>query len=519
MKRFVLLIVFLLIGRMAAKPANFEDLRLQAKGRSISLSSDNSFEAVVVSDYRSPNMELNPNISQSQVDLGENLRTAYVQSLDGRYGFRLRFSGIYENRLSKNSHVRINPEGCLLTGQLEPECYTIEGIRMSNIEILDGDVNVTPKRKRIGELTDDDLYTLVTLEQVEFSQKQGSYANVYEGVVQSSWVNAFSRPLRFVDGWASLLKDSENRDIYMLVNTKCTWRRGTRVPGGSGSITGIVVHTPMRRYGGNMGRYSIRPRDEEDIVVSDDSSTSYYQTIVEWNWNDNKAGIMRLEDPDSAGSITNRILADVGTGFLSTDSGAKLRFDTEYDVSGIQDGGGMRKNGALRLDSETRKWFELDKKGHLVNVRSILIECATEGLSGRGICFDFSFVAGNHDINRSWGFPVDWKIEYSIDGNSFMEVDRRFILRPVVYTNRSMSNVGHRQLSYDAALGFTEYSVPLPISLLGQKRVVIKLSPASLRLAAIPDNPSEDSATGEMTEKFNHPFVLRLGSAALKILK
>ena len=62
-------------------------------------------EALVVSDYRSQNMELNPNVSWDKVDLGENLRTAYVESPDGRYGFRLRFAGIYENRLERGDRV------------------------------------------------------------------------------------------------------------------------------------------------------------------------------------------------------------------------------------------------------------------------------------------------------------------------------------------------------------------------------------------------------------------------------
>lgn len=48
-------------------------------------------EGIVVSDYRSPNMELNPNLNYYSVDLEENDRTVYVEAADGSCGIRLRF--------------------------------------------------------------------------------------------------------------------------------------------------------------------------------------------------------------------------------------------------------------------------------------------------------------------------------------------------------------------------------------------------------------------------------------------
>ena len=87
---------------------DFAALRAEAAGRTVRLAPGTQLEALVVSDYRSQNMELNPNVSWDKVDLGENLRTAYVESPDGRYGFRLRFAGIYENRLERGDRVRLD---------------------------------------------------------------------------------------------------------------------------------------------------------------------------------------------------------------------------------------------------------------------------------------------------------------------------------------------------------------------------------------------------------------------------
>ena len=426
---------------------DFAALRAEAAGRTVRLAPGTQLEALVVSDYRSQNMELNPNVSWDKVDLGENLRTAYVESPDGRYGFRLRFAGIYENRLERGDRVRLDLGGCSLTGETDPERYTVDGLCAANVEVLERGVALPAKERCIADLKDEDLYTYVTLAGTEFLSKQGCYANVFESCVQRSRLNAFDQPSRRTDGWASLLKDADNGSIYMLVNTKCAWRRdGRGVPHGVGAVSGVLVHTPMRRYGGDMGRYAIRPLDERDIAIPRDTASSY-------------------------------------------------------------------------VDSDTRDWFRFDNRGRMSGAEAIVVETSTEGVEGRGLSFDFSFLAGNHDINRSWGYPVEWKVEYSVDGLPFIDAGRIFVLRPVVYNDAVIKDLGLRRLSYDAALGFTEYSVPLPVSLLGHKRLTVRLTPASAVMATIPENPADDSAGGVVTADFRQPFVLRLGRVAVRALR
>ena len=265
---------------------DFAALRAEAAGRTVRLAPGTQLEALVVSDYRSQNMELNPNVSWDKVDLGENLRTAYVESPDGRYGFRLRFAGIYENRLERGDRVRLDLGGCSLTGETDPERYTVDGLCTANVEVLERGVALPAKERRIADLKDEDLYTYVTLAGTEFLSKQGCYANVFESCVQRSRLNAFDQPSRRTDGWASLLKDADNGSIYMLVNTKCAWRRdGRGVPHGVGAVSGVLVHTPMRRYGGDMGRYAIRPLDERDgagYVVVGNAIDALQRLAADW---------------------------------------------------------------------------------------------------------------------------------------------------------------------------------------------------------------------------------------------
>ena len=206
---------------------DFAALRAEAAGRTVRLAPGTQLEALVVSDYRSQNMELNPNVSWDKVDLGENLRTAYVESPDGRYGFRLRFAGIYENRLERGDRVRLDLGGCSLTGETDPERYTVDGLCTANVEVLERGVALPAKERRIADLKDEDLYTYVTLAGTEFLSKQGCYANVFESCVQRSRLNAFDQPSRRTDGWASLLKDADNGST----TARRTWSSTPMSPG------------------------------------------------------------------------------------------------------------------------------------------------------------------------------------------------------------------------------------------------------------------------------------------------
>ena len=105
---------------------------------------------------------------------------------------------------------------------------------------------------------------------------------------------------------------------------------------------------------------------------------------------------------------------------------------------------------------------------------------------------------------------MEWKVEYSVDGLPFIDAGRIFVLRPVVYNDAVIKDLGLRRLSYDAALGFTEYR---------HKRLTVRLTPASAVMATIPENPADDSAGGVVTADFRQPFVLRLGRVAVRALR
>jgi len=126
------------------------------------------------------------------------------------------------------------------------------------------------KQRRISELTDDDVYTFVSLENTEFLFKEGSYANVYENYSLSSDVNASQTGNNNrMDGWASLLMDDAGNSIYAPVNMLCLWRRsGQGVPQG-----GVVILAQKGRPGGGhalvvTGHFRVHPVGGQQVDIA-----------------------------------------------------------------------------------------------------------------------------------------------------------------------------------------------------------------------------------------------------------
>ncbi len=521
----VIICLALLVAPLFSSAATFEEVRKMASTTPQEFTSSTIIEGIVVSDYRSLNNELNPNLDFMSVDHSQDLRTAYIVSTDGRYGFRLQFISHHENRLERWDRVKLELKGSVILRENEPERYTISEFKKASILSQVAGEPIVGKSRNIATIQDEDVYTLVTINDTEFMHKEGSFTNVFEQFVQPMPHNSASRPNGYTDGWASLFKDKNGDAMYMLINTRVPWRRGyERVPQGTGPITGVVVHTKMRRYADSMGTYQIRPMCREDIAVSK-APSSFYTTIVEWNWNRNFFGKIKFKEAGETDSwrdnkITNdAILADIGTGLLYTDNGAPMSLDAEYDSRFSDDAINKRANAALRFNTYTKQWYVMEG-AEVKGFRSIYTEFSTEGLQGKAATFDFTFVVGNHSIDMSHGFPCDWQVQYSVDGVNFVTAATNISLRTMLWTNmRSGKLKGNRLLSYDCATGFTEHSIPLPAAILGHKRVLVRLSPCSTHLATIPKNYADNSFVDEVKENVNLGFALRIGGISVKYIK
>lgn len=534
MKRLSVLIMMLCGFSALAHADDFESVRkLAGKSSTVKLEDGLFIEGILVSDRTSLNMADNPNVKWNQVDLGENFRTMYIQSEDGRYGFRLISSSLY-NPFPRFAKVRVDLSGAELLREDNPERYTVRGIGPEDMTVIDGYVETLPKKLHISELKDEDIYTYVSVQDLEFAGKHGSFANVYEPGVQQTWLNAFKKASGNADSWPTMLKDGKGDVIYMLVNTKCTWRRkGDWLPQGKGEIAGVLVHSPMRRHGG-VGPYSIRPAGLNEIRIAKEPDTSY-ETVVEWNWNRNYECALDLEGGLVEWIVndvlkSDRIHADIGKGYLSTTCGADMTVAPEYDSRSALDGcegrygygygEGSREYGAVCFISDAAQWYEFDARGNAVPSQAVLVETSTAGCEGSIVTFDFTWMAGmNRKIAYAWGFPAEWQVAWSEDGSQWHDAGEPVVLRPMYWNDKEIKEVGKRNLSYDAALGFTEHSVRMPAEVLGKEKLFIRIAPCSDVITMIPADPAEPINRGRMREDFSQPFHLNIGKISLQTIK
>lgn len=96
-----------------------------------------------------------------------------------------------------------------------------------------------------------------------------------------------------ISKYPRLVRDAEGSSIYTYTNTTCPYRRdGVRLPYGSGTLSGVIVHElfPNYVYGdnddeelsGNIGRYQIRHQSYSDIAF--DKEKSFSNILAEFRY-------------------------------------------------------------------------------------------------------------------------------------------------------------------------------------------------------------------------------------------
>ena len=121
----------------------------------------------VIGDAGNPNMDQNLNTGPNSITTDENDCTNYVQSLDGRYGFRLKFAAPADNVCLRGEQVKILLDGVTLSRESDPMRYTLRGLKAGNIEKAAEASALEPKARTIATLTDDDIYTYLSFRNVE----------------------------------------------------------------------------------------------------------------------------------------------------------------------------------------------------------------------------------------------------------------------------------------------------------------------------------------------------------------
>ena len=518
----------------AQEVKSFEQVRAMVVEDKIQITESVVIEGVVISDCDSPNMDINHNVTTAKTDITHSMRTAYIQTPDGKYGFRLKFDNPEDNDLYRYGTVRIDLKGATIQKEYNPERYTIQNLCTENVlSFKRGDASkVVRKEKHIKDLTDEDVYTFVTLKDLEFIFKEGSYTNIWEPYCIKSELHNVPKPYGVtsrMDSWASLLRDNDNSAIYMHVNTLCQWRRnGKPVPKGMVELNGIIVSSENRRHGGPMGRFQIRPVDEKDIVLA--KGKSPYKTIVGWFYEGNNGAEVNYEMMGYKTSQNwktevkgDRLLPDVGKGYMWTTSDSYFVLCEDYNDVTTHERGRVYA-GAIGFEGPTTSWYIFDSAGKVVGTNSIFIEFSTAKISGTALSVSFDFGAGKQSADTSWQYPAQWKVECSYDGRRWVTLkdtatDQLITnLRPVPFWPSRLKLLGGdksvKPTGYDCGMGLQQHTYALPQAAFGCEKVLIRITPATDKLAQIRSKPEHDMILekGVVTPTCKQTTFFRFGS-------
>lgn len=477
---------------------------------------DVCIEGYVVSDPAYGNAGPNTPITSMRIDYTGTKRIIYLESLDGRYGFMIEFKSEKDNVLKRYDKVRFNLNGCYFgkegssnIADKDPIRYYINEVTAENILSAEsGSESTIPhKEKFFNELTDEDVYTYVTLKDCEFPIKKGPLTPLNEGYTGGGVGTIFTA--NRISQYPLLVRDSHGNAFYTVTNTTCTYRRtGSKLPYGSGNLSGVIVHEPCDRLEwdsakqaqmvaegysldqiynlGNIGRYQIRHQSQSDIAMAAAVTASKTNIICEFAYfNQDRTDCAVNVDPyykmyyPQYNSSATATLSHSSGGTVSKSAAWYFLGDsknTQPVGSGVVDANGVKVDG-YQISSEENsgsgsrgviaasygcawaasKWINGSSYHYWV------AEFSTATHQGSNLSVQFAV------CNTAIGAPRYWNVEYSTDKSKWTKAGE-FTIPDVA------------QWSYTAywqLCGFKHVNMELPDSLLGQDKVYVRLIPNS----------------------------------------
>lgn len=264
-------------------------------------------KARVLNDNAQGNGAANRNISIIQQDQTLSSRAVYLQSLEpdetGQYcGIQLQFATVEDNSTSRYDLLEINLKGLKFKAEGEkggkiPFHVILSGAGVVNIiSCSGGSASDLPSiTRKMNELKDDDIYTFVTIPEVEIPIRKGPFCPVD------------LRYSNICNKYPMVIRDGEGNIMYLVSNTSCDWARdGKGLPEGSGPVTGVIVHEGCDNFEWNseealqsplladyitdvgyIGKFQIRPILKEDIAISSYFDDGLSTLIAEWRYANN----------------------------------------------------------------------------------------------------------------------------------------------------------------------------------------------------------------------------------------
>ena len=501
-------------------------------------------KGVVINDNHEKNGAENRMISLEAQDLTYAERILFVQDEEGTDGVKLIFKEPCTDVVARFDRISVDLFGMTVTREDNPVRYSISGVPVSAIiSTMAGD-EIQPAPRTLETLSDDDLFTLVTIDQVQIPVRKGNYAPVdirYVGTMVS---------------YPMVIRSKGGATGHMMVNIDCPWSRdGKELPEGSGSITGVLVHETCDNFEwnpaeekklkaegvtssyitglGRVGDYQIRPLSKDDIRLSDNADESFSTLMYEWAYCDSLGVNLVNNYADTTlyptyPPVDDPMSLDAAFYCMEADEKIHLRLCNDFTHLGPYTFGGKitdPSNGNGIYDSKGRsahwdpygstatigvlysyyakdaknRWSEESNNGSGSNGSAWCVpgwsenrywcaEFSTADLTSANSPLNVTFGTMNH-IN-AFGAPRHWAVECSADGQTWERVS--------TYTVPDFVNTASVRIYQLPGTKFI--TVSLPDALLGKQKAYVRLVPAS---SATGTSSSYDGGTKITATSYN----------------
>ena len=448
-----------------------------------------------------------------KIDYDSNNTTVYFEDESAEYGFRLICTSDEANTFTQYTKVKLLLNGCSVVKYENPERYDVTEVSSGMILSAEyvGKEGMPKKVKAIRELTPADIYTYVTLKECELPVRKGSLTPVNEGYTRAFDANKIAK-------YPTLVRDAEGSSLYMYTNMTCSYRRdGSKLPYGSGNISGVIVNEEFQPFG-DMGTYQIRHLSREDIALSQTMEENSFSGLL------SEYRFIKKEDmttENETGAITpthgtNGYLTQTGSTFYGIDKNRQNPFDAEktYKIKGLPTSDFSYLGPCVKSEAgkTTNGFGVVLENGTDYGVEFPLISSETVNAEGKGSSFNTMAWAsaqfGKHasgmyngwvvcfstvDINTSVlsaqvsmlntysGSPTKLRVQYLVPSDPSAELDDLWGLVWTDVMEFTIPNVvAWTNTQLTQCPGFKPVNIQLPADqLCGKEKVYIRLVPNS----------------------------------------
>ena len=359
--------------------------------------------------------------------------------------------------------------------------YAFSDVQAANVMELDTQEVFVPRQMNVGDLKFSDVFTMVTLNDVEIATTNGAFTNFKEsspsGVTATSethtfywdydgskinWLKSFPEYYRY---YPTPLMAANGKTMYMYVSPTVSWAHET-YPQGSGSVTGIVVREKFTNFDMTESVLGIRPLCRADIALENERFT---ETLVNFEF-DSKAAEYVLQEGGFAKFLPK---------IQQTTSQTPCTF-TREGATAVTDGHGSNvKNLGFQDKFRGDKAQGRDKGMVVWSPANTTATFLLENLCTKGITGDAVLTIETNANKSNPTNPVRARVYYSLDGQTWTIIDGSEVKFLSQFDRADAGETGNREATH--VTGMKMYSISLPQEIMDKESVALKIEQTDIK--------------------------------------